>query len=136
MRSARNVAITAAALWVGGESTELAGQSMSGTVALRNSAGVRIEHVYTVPAEDLQWGQDLLGSIPLLAGQTRVVPQVPCEERDVKLVDSAGRECVLESLYLCVNKPFDLPPEQAVEGADGTWDMRPADLAGCPGFGQ
>jgi hypothetical protein len=105
------------------------------TVGLKNDSGIQIEHMYTVSADETGWSLDIL-STPLLAGQSRLISQTPCEELDVRLVDSEGRECVFESMSLCRNNPCDLLPSQGMEGAEGTWVLTATQMAGCAGFGQ
>jgi hypothetical protein len=99
--------------------------------------GVEIDHMYTVPAdEDEEWSADLLTAGPLLSGGSRLFPQTSCDELDVKLVDTQGRECRFESMYLCLNNPCDLPAAQGLAGADGTWVLKPRQMKGCSDFGM
>ena len=135
MRTRNRSATAIMALLAGGVATELTSGPASATVGIRNSTGGSIEHVYTTPAEEDQWGPDLLAT-PLLSGESRLFAQVDCGDLDVKLVDAAGRQCVFESMDLCLNNPCDLPAGQTMEGAYGTWEVTTSQLAGCPGFGQ
>ena len=132
----RGVAIVLLGLVATGLTRDVASGPAAATVGIRNISGVSVEHIYTVPADENEaWSADVL-SAPLLSGEARLFPQMTCEELDIRLVDTAGRECRLEGMYLCLNIPCDLPTSHEIEGAEGTWELTATQLGDCVDLGS
>lgn len=73
---------------------------------LINSSEYQIDEFYASPANDENWGDDILGQDVLEGGKSGTVTIADGSEEceyDLKAVDEDGEEHILEDLDLCKN---------------------------------
>jgi hypothetical protein len=92
-----------------------------GVFTLVNKTEWTIQGVLMSAAEEDDWSANRIKGKPLGPGAT-VKLDVDCDEMDVRLVDTKGKTCTSESMYLC--------------GRHGTWTVTPQEIAGCKEFGR
>ncbi len=74
------------------------------TFTLTNNSDYQIDAFYSSPANDDQWGDDILGQDVLEGGQSGTVTIADGSTEcvyDLKAVDESGAEHVLEDLDIC-----------------------------------
>ncbi|MBI2569134.1 MAG: hypothetical protein HYV63_19115 [Candidatus Schekmanbacteria bacterium] len=86
-------------------------------VTLTNSSDWQLDHLYLSGDEKDTWGPDLLGDELVAAGGTAKLADVACAPHDVKIVDNAGKECVLKAVDVC--------------GKENKWELTKEAVAAC-----
>jgi hypothetical protein len=87
------------------------------SVKITNRSDWEIHHLFLSPTSTDDWGPDQLQDAVLGTGESFILTGLPCDSYDVKLVDEAGDECVVEDVAIC--------------GAGEGWVIRNADLLAC-----
>ena len=108
----------------GGGSASSTGSTMpTGTdaegvnVSLQNVSSYDIHSIQVTPYDQETWGENLLGSDPLLHGETGVIVGLGCSKYDLRMVDDENVECVVQDIDLCFE--------------DHNWKIDDAVLASC-----
>ena len=93
------------------------------SVEIENQTNWDIHHLYMSPSRERNWGPDQLGTRVLTKnGGTFTLTDIPCENYDIRVVDSDGDECIIENVELC--------------GGGYEWRITNQELLSCQGFGQ
>ena len=97
--------------------------SRAASVQIQNQTNWDIHHLYMSPSRERNWGPDQLGTRVLAKnGGTFTITDIPCENYDIRVVDSDGDECIIENAELC--------------GGGYEWRITNQELLSCQGFGQ
>ena len=94
-------------------------QTTTASATLVNRSRWDIYQMFISPTHESRWGPDQLGEYILESGMTFTMSGLPCGDYDLRLVDEAGDECVVEEVTLC-------GAEQAV--------ITEQDLLDCQGY--
>ena len=71
------------------------------TVKVVNKSDWEIHQFYLSSSEDEDWGPDQLRDDVIGTGESFTLRNIPCDTYDVKLVDEAEDECVVEAVDIC-----------------------------------
>ena len=71
------------------------------TITVYNESSYDIYALYITPEDVFDWGPNVLGSQPLLAGGDSITVEVSCDVYDIKVVDDTGVECELYGVDVC-----------------------------------
>jgi hypothetical protein len=92
----------------GGNSTSSDSGSSSGgrsgdsaSVRVVNESSNTIMYLYISPTSEREWGQDRLGSSTIASGASFTVPNLPCGNYDIRVVDQQQTNCEMRNTRLC-----------------------------------
>lgn len=89
---------------------------------LVNQSSWALHAIQLTASDDTDWGPDLLEGDVLLPGESVSVATVECSTYDVRIVDEAGADCVLQGFTMCFS--------------DDDWVLTDEDLLVCDIFGE
>ncbi len=97
-------------------------QQRRASITVRNNSDWTIRNLYVSPSSENAWGPDQLGQEVIESGGSFTLRNIPCDEYDIKLVDSDGDECVVNQVDLCND--------------NSTWTITNQLLASCARDGE
>jgi hypothetical protein len=77
------------------------GTNNVGTIALENRSQFDIYSIQLSPFDRVAWGANLIEGDALLHGEAAQLAVFDCRKYDLRLVDDAQIECVIEDIDLC-----------------------------------
>jgi hypothetical protein len=89
-------------------------------VTIQNKSDWAIHELYLSAVDEDKWGPDQLGKQTIESGESFLLENVPCNSYDIKLVDEAADECVIQGVEICDEHQ--------------TWVINSEDLAVCEGY--
>lgn len=87
-------------------------------VTAKNRSSWTLAHVHVSLADRDDWGTDVLGGNPIELGEGFSFQVPACDSYDMKVVDSAGRECVIPELAFCTDANVWVLTEDALRECD------------------
>ena len=87
------------------------------TVKVVNKSDWEIHQFFLSSSEEEEWGPDQLRDDVIGTGESFTLRNIPCDTYDVKLVDEAEDECIVEAVDIC--------------GGDESWVITNKILLGC-----
>jgi hypothetical protein len=87
------------------------------SVTIENSSDWAIQHIYLSPFDAVGWGADQLTDTTIKKGERLELKGIDCDTYDIKIVDEAGDECIVQDIDLCLQ--------------DATWSLDNDELVGC-----
>lgn len=100
----------------------MVGDDGSAVLTVENRSSYALYDLYLTPVGNELWGEDLLYGDALAPGEWINIYDIDCGYYDVMVTDSAGAECILESVDLCLHAHL--------------WTVTDATLARCDRFGR
>jgi len=83
----------------GGGTTD--GTGNVGTMALHNASNFDIHSIQLSPADQVQWGANLIAGDVLMHGEDAQLAVFDCKKYDLRMVDDENVECVIDNIDLC-----------------------------------
>jgi hypothetical protein len=83
----------------GGGGTD--GTGNIGTVALHNSSRYDIHSIQLSPADQVEWGANLISGDVLMHGEKAQLAVFDCKKYDLRMIDDENIECVIDDIDLC-----------------------------------
>ncbi|MBL8680500.1 MAG: hypothetical protein JNK05_15085 [Myxococcales bacterium] len=77
-------------------------------VTIRNSSNWTIMRLFMSPTSQDTWGPDQLGANVIATGASFTLTNIPCNNYDVKIVDSDNDECILRNVNVCESESVNI----------------------------
>jgi hypothetical protein len=73
----------------------------TGSLSIKNVSSYDVYSMQLSPFDSVDWGINLIGSDPLMHGETAAISTFECKKYDLRMVDDENVECIIQDIDLC-----------------------------------